>query len=127
MNTTSTLGKLNFLDVSKSLLLAAILPVITIIFKSFQAGNFAIDYQLIVQTAITGLIAGIGHALVTNSNGVPFTPEPVTIQSVTNQVFEAMASNPVVAPTPIPSPVAEPIQAPAPIAEVAPAVTNPIY
>ena len=105
MNTTSNFGKLNFLDIAISLLWAAILPVIAMLLKDWQAGSFIIDYPLIVHTALAGFLGGLGINSVTNSQGVPLTKEPLTLTSAVKQIIDA---------------VEQPV---APVAPVAPVVT----
>jgi len=73
---TSNLFKLNFNDISKGLLMAVLLPVISIVQQSLSAGILVFDYKTMVTTAVGGLLAYLVKNFVTNSQGLPFAPEP---------------------------------------------------
>lgn len=55
--TTSKRWTLNWQDILKGLKVAVILPVLTIIQQSIEAGNFKVDWKLVGLTAVGGFIA----------------------------------------------------------------------
>lgn len=80
--TTSSQYSLNLADVWKGLIVAVILPVLTIIQNSIQAGTFTIDWKNIGLTALGGFIA----YLIKNF----LTPSAVMIKDVPQDQVDAV-------------------------------------
>ncbi len=69
--------KLDIKDLAKGFLLAVFTAVLTGLYTTIQSGVFP-DWPQLKQMLLAGLLAGIAYLcknLLTNSSGVPLTPE----------------------------------------------------
>lgn len=70
---------LNFKDISKGLLTAVIVAVLTYLYEVIQTGDFtAIDWKLVGSTALIAAVGYLFKNLVTNSEGTPLKTESET-------------------------------------------------
>ena len=98
---TSNLFKLNFNDISKGLLMAVLVPIISISQQSLAAGNFVFNYKTIVMQAVGGLLAYLVKNFMTNSQGLPFSaeldPNDLAVDAtVTKSIVEVAPVTPIV-------------------------------
>lgn len=75
----STKGKINFLDVLKGALYAAIAGILVVLIQWLSNGQFPLDWpswKPVLLTALGTLLARILAGFFTNSTGQLFKPEP---------------------------------------------------
>lgn len=80
--TTSQRFTINWQDIIKGLKVAVILPVLTIIYTSIEAGSFEFDWKKIGLTAIGGFIA----YLIKNF----FAPAEIVVTNPTKETVNAV-------------------------------------
>jgi hypothetical protein len=90
-STTSTQFSWNLSDILKGLVIAVILPVLTIIQNSIQAGSFTLDWKNIGLMAIGGFIAYMIKNFFTPSAIVIKNAPPTTVAAVKSGTVEMKA------------------------------------
>lgn len=80
--TTSQRFTLNFRDVLKGLIMAVILPVLTIIQTSISAGSLTFDWKLIGLTAAGGFVAYIIKNFLSPAEIIVTNPSKETVEAV---------------------------------------------
>ena len=86
---TAGLGKLDWKDILEGLKMAAIIPALTIIYTSIDAGSFDINWNLVWKTAILGAVGYIIKKITTPSKLVVTDATKETIEGVKDGSIDA--------------------------------------